>query len=283
MPDPHADPSLRDLELAAAQASDDAAEWLGSLTALGRAVRAARTAGHTITGIGQELARGRAQARHRRAQNRISPSIRLAERSAEVVAAAAANGLDNVRVFGSCARGNTTLLSDVDLIVGTGPRTSLLDLCRFALATEDLLTLPGRVDVLTDDALRPDSDSGARIAAECQPLAAWAAGWPRLDSLPGWLAARAAGASEEELVVVAECGLHRWGEAYTELRYRPAGRPAGATLVAPDEVDRVAVLLARYAPARAAGLEHDAAITRAVTAPHPGVIATTGVVRRPVT
>jgi len=167
MTDSDTAPALRDLELAAAQASDDAAEWLGSLAALGRAVRAARTAGHTITGIGQELVQGRAHARYRRAQNRIRPSIR--------------------------------------------PR------------------------------------------------------WPRIDSLPWWLAGRTAGASEEDLVEAAEIGPHRWGETYTALRYLPAGRPAGATLVDPGEVDQVAAVLAAYAAARTGGLDHDAAITRVVT------------------
>ena len=178
------DPALRDLTLAAARSSDASAELLAGGVALGHSVWAARTAGHTIGGIGRALVQGRGKARHRRAQNRIRPSVRLAEHSAEVVAAATACGLADVRVFGSCARGTDTRASDVDLIVGTtGPRTSLFDVTRFALAVEDLLTLEeGGVDVLTDDALGPGSDSGARIAAECQPLAAWAAGCPRHDA-----------------------------------------------------------------------------------------------------
>jgi len=266
MPDPHADPTLRALEHAAARTSDAAAEWLGSLAALGRAVRAARTAGHTITGIGQELVQGRAQARHHRAQNRIRPSVRLAEHSAEVIAAAAANGLSAVRVFGSCARGEDTLNSDVDLIVTIREHTSLLDFVRFTDAVEDLLALtPGRVDLLDDDALRPGSDSGDRIAAEMQPLATWAAGWLRLGSLPGWVAACAAGASDEELIEVAESGLHPWGETAAALRSRPEGWPAGTTLVDPEEFVRVAVVLDRYAAGIAGGLPHDAALTRAVT------------------
>lgn len=93
-----------------------------------------------------------------------------------MINAAAANGLTDVRVFGSCVRGTDTRCSDVDLIVGTGPHTSLLDLTKFVIDVAGLLGLPeDQVDVLTDDALRSDSDLGARIAAEAQPLAAWAA------------------------------------------------------------------------------------------------------------
>ncbi len=266
MTDPDTVPSLRDLAHAAAHASDATAEWLASLTALGRSLHAAHAAGSSVGGIGRELVRGLRSARHHRAQNRIRPSIRLAEHSAEVIAVAAANGFGEVRVFGSCVYGTDTLSSDVDLIVGTGPHTSLLDFVRFTDAVEDLLNLePGRVDVLDDDALRPGSDSGAPIAAECQPLDGWAARWPLLDSLPGWRHARAAGASEEELVEAAECGLHPWGETATALRNLPAGRPAGATLVDPGELVRVATVLAAYAAGIADGLPHDAALTRAVT------------------
>jgi len=261
------DPSLRE---DAAHASDTAAALLASLAALGHSVRAAHAAGLSIGGIGRELRRGRARARHRRAQNRIRPSARLAAHSAEVIAAAASCGLTDVRVFGSCVRGEANLDSDVDLIVDISERTSLIDITRFAIAVETSLGLDeGRVDVVTGDALRPDSDGSARITAECQPLAAWAAGWPRLDSLPGWLAAHAAGASEDELIEAAESGLHPWGETATQLRIRPEGRPAGATLVDIGEVACVSEILTAYAAARTIGCGHDAAITRAVTAPQP--------------
>jgi len=263
-------PSLRELTLAAARTSDAAAALLCSLTGMGRAARAARLDGHTIGGVTRELRRGRTDARYRRARALIRPSVRLAAHSAEVIAAAAASGLADVRVFGSCVRGEASIASDVDLLVTISERTSLLDLTRFAIAVEDLLTLDeGRADVVTGDVLRTGSDSSARIAAECQPLAAWAARWPALDSVPGWLAACAAGASEEELMEAAECGLHPWGETATQLRYRPEGRPVGATLTDLGEVDQVAAVLTAYAAARAAGLGHDAAITRAVTSHRP--------------
>jgi len=269
MTEPDTDPSLRDLELAAARTSDAAAALLSSLGSLGHSIRAAHAAGHPVTGIGgitRALGLGRAHARHRRTQNQIRPSTRLAAHAAEVMAAAAACGLHHVRVFDSCVRGEANLGSDVELLVTISDQTRLIDLTRFAIAVETLLTLDeGRVDVLTDDVLRPDSSSGARIVAECQPLAAWAACWVRLDSLPGWVATRDAGASDEELAGAAECGLHQWGETYAALRHRPEGRPAGATLVDPGEVVWVAAVLDRYAAARTGGLGHDEALPRAVT------------------
>lgn len=127
MTDPDSDPTRRALAHAAARTSDAGAAWLVSLASLARAARAARTAGHPIGGIGRELIKGRGKAHHHRAQNRIRPAVRLAAHSEEVIAAAATNGFTAVRVFGSCARGEDTLNSDVDLIVTISEHTSLLD------------------------------------------------------------------------------------------------------------------------------------------------------------
>lgn len=169
------DPTLRALAKTATRTSDAGAAWLASLTGMGHSIRAARTAGHPPDAADRELIKGRGKARHHRAQNRILPSIRLAEHSEEVIAAAAANGLTDVRVFGSCVHGTDTLTSDIDLIVTISEHTSLLDYVRFTDAVEDLLSLArGRVDLLDDDALRPGSASGDHIAAEMQPLVTWA-------------------------------------------------------------------------------------------------------------
>ncbi len=46
----------------------------------------------------------------------------------QILAAAAANGADSVRVFGSVARGDNTAESDVDFLVHLQPGRSLLDL-----------------------------------------------------------------------------------------------------------------------------------------------------------
>lgn len=75
----------------------------------------------------------------------------LKEKREEILKIAAKHGARNVRVFGSVARGEATLASDIDFLVQVGPKTSpwfpvgLID---------DLEILLGRkVDVLTEDAL----------------------------------------------------------------------------------------------------------------------------------
>jgi len=176
MTKPDTDPALRALAKAAARTSDAGADLRASVAGLWLSTRAARTAGSSVVGIARELRQGRGKARHHRAQNRIKPSVRLAEHSAEVEAAATASGLSAVRVFGSCVHGTDTLTSDVDLIVTISEHTSLLDFVRFTDAVEEVLSLArGRVDLLDDYALRPGSASGDHIAAEMQPLGPWAA------------------------------------------------------------------------------------------------------------
>ena len=66
------------------------------------------------------------------------PSEILDEKRGEILESAAANGLSNVRVFGSVARLEDTLTSDIDLLVTPGPTTSLLDLSGFLLEVEDI-------------------------------------------------------------------------------------------------------------------------------------------------
>lgn len=266
MTDPDSGATRRDLAHAAERTSDAGAALLGSLTETVRSVRAAHTAGVSLGGIAREIMQGRVSARYHRAQNRIPLSVRLAEHSEEVLAAAAASGLTDVLLFGSCVRGTDTPASDVDLLVAGGARTSLLTISRFAIDVADALGLPeDRVDVVTAGGLVPGSRLERQIVAEAQPLAAWAAGWTRLDSVPAWAAARAVDATEEELVEAAECGLHPWGETATTLRQLPAGRPAGAALIDPEEFVRVAAVLGAYATGITDGLDHDAALTRAVT------------------
>jgi len=270
MTDPDSGATRRDLAHAAERTSDAGAALLGSLTETVRSVRAAHAAKHPLRVIGRELRQGRVQARERRALALLRPSALLRQHSAEVLTAAAASGLTDVLLFGSCVRGTDTPASDVDLLVAGGARTSLLTISRFAIDVADALGLPeDRVDVVTAGGLVPGSRLERQIVAEAQPLAAWAAGWPRLDSVPAWAAARAVDATEEELVEAAESGLHPWGETATTLRIRPEGRPAGATLVDLGEVERVGLLLVRYVAGIADGLDHDAALTRAVTAPRP--------------
>jgi len=57
------------------------------------------------------------------------PSMaQLARRRADILAAAARRGATNVRVFGSVARGEVDVASDVDFLVDFEPGRSLLDL-----------------------------------------------------------------------------------------------------------------------------------------------------------
>jgi len=185
MTEPEPEPSLRDLAQGAARTSDAAAELLGSLTETVRSVRAAHAAKHPLRVIGRELRQGRVQARERRALALLRPSALLRQHSAEVLTAAAAGGLTDVLLFGSCVRGTDTPASDVDLLVAGGARTSLLTISRFAIDVADLLSLPeDRVDVVTAGGLVPGSRLERQITAECQPLAGWAAGPLRLESLP---------------------------------------------------------------------------------------------------
>lgn len=90
----------------------------------------------------------------------------LRARREEIVRCAASHGAHNVRVFGSIARGDTGLRSDIDLLVEMEPGRSLLDLVGLWQDLENLLD--GRVDVLSDRGLSPHLRD--RINAEALPL-----------------------------------------------------------------------------------------------------------------
>ncbi|MFL6260254.1 MAG: nucleotidyltransferase family protein [Thermoanaerobaculia bacterium] len=69
----------------------------------------------------------------------------------EILEIAKRHGADQVRVFGSIARGEARADSDIDLLVSTGPKTSAWFPAGLVLDLEALL---GRkVDVLTENAL----------------------------------------------------------------------------------------------------------------------------------
>jgi predicted nucleotidyltransferase len=69
----------------------------------------------------------------------------------QILAAAAANGADRVRVFGSVARGDDSADSDVDFLVAMHPGRGLLDLLRLEMQLEAILGR--RVDVVTENSL----------------------------------------------------------------------------------------------------------------------------------
>jgi excisionase family DNA binding protein len=91
---------------------------------------------------------------------------RLVLHREEIVRFAADNRADNVRVFGSVARGDAGADSDVDLLVDARPDASLLDLGRIAARVRELLGRP--VDVVASSDLK--SMVRDTILAEAVPL-----------------------------------------------------------------------------------------------------------------
>lgn len=77
----------------------------------------------------------------------------LKSRREEILKLAAQHGAYNVHIFGSVARGEARLDSDIDLLVNLEAGRSLLDLARLLRQLEALLNCP--VDVVTEAGLRP--------------------------------------------------------------------------------------------------------------------------------
>jgi hypothetical protein len=74
----------------------------------------------------------------------------------EILEIAEENGLRNVRVFGSIARREDTVKSDIDLLVTPGPRASLLDISAFLEGVREVTGFD--VDVVSDRAVSKDSE-----------------------------------------------------------------------------------------------------------------------------
>jgi hypothetical protein len=77
----------------------------------------------------------------------------LTSRRTDILRIAARYGIENVRVFGSFARGKNRPDSDLDLLVDLEPGRSLLDIIAAKQDLEDLLKR--RVDVVTERSLSP--------------------------------------------------------------------------------------------------------------------------------
>ena len=91
---------------------------------------------------------------------------RLREHRDELLAAFSDAGLEDVRVFGSVARGDDGPASDVDILVHLGPQADLVSLGSAANAAERIL---GRtVDVVPDSGLK--DAARAAILGEAVPL-----------------------------------------------------------------------------------------------------------------
>jgi predicted nucleotidyltransferase len=84
----------------------------------------------------------------------------------EILTLVAQYGAKNIRVFGSVARGESGLASDVDFLVDMEEGRNFLDLVGF---WQDLQELLGRrVDVITDGGISPYLRE--RIYAEAKPF-----------------------------------------------------------------------------------------------------------------
>ena len=93
------------------------------------------------------------------------PDSLLARRD-DVLAAATRHRASNVRVFGSVARGDDDVSSDIDLLVDFSASASLLDLVALKRELEQMLGRPA--DVVTVDGVSPLLRE--RILAEARPL-----------------------------------------------------------------------------------------------------------------
>ena len=82
-----------------------------------------------------------------------------------ILAAASARRLENVRVFGSVARGEASADSDVDLLVHPLPDASILDLAAFCAELDEVLGM--RTDVVSDRGTGPTME---HIRSEAVPL-----------------------------------------------------------------------------------------------------------------
>lgn len=91
------------------------------------------------------------------------PHDALAARRADLVSLAGRYGFDNVRVFGSAARGTDSPGSDLDILVTRSPGTGLLTVAAFAADASELLGV--EVDVVTDGGLRADHEIVATAVA----------------------------------------------------------------------------------------------------------------------
>ncbi len=93
--------------------------------------------------------------RQPRRMGRLSGPVgrRVRRRRNDMVAAAAAHGVRNLRVFGSVARGQDRPDSDVDLLVDLPPGLSLFGLARVQAELEAILGT--RVDLVPAQDLKP--------------------------------------------------------------------------------------------------------------------------------
>ena len=72
----------------------------------------------------------------------------------QILALAAKHGAENIRVFGSVARGDQGEQSDLDLLYSFTPPNGLWETCGMQVELEELLEVP--VDFISEHYLRPE-------------------------------------------------------------------------------------------------------------------------------
>ncbi len=83
----------------------------------------------------------------------------------QILEAAERGMVENIRIFGSVARGDADDMSDLDLLVHPLPGASLIEMAAFVSELEELFNT--RVDVVSD---RGDAPLLARVLQEAIPL-----------------------------------------------------------------------------------------------------------------
>jgi excisionase family DNA binding protein len=103
---------------------------------------------------------------HHRTATQLPMTLnRLREKRAQILSLAAARGARDICVFGSVARGEARLGSDIDFLVKMEPDRNVLDLCELMVDLEE--ELDRRVDVIE---ILDESPIAARIRQEAVPL-----------------------------------------------------------------------------------------------------------------
>ena len=79
----------------------------------------------------------------------------IRDKGKEILRISRQHGARSVRIFGSTARGEASVTSDLDILVDMEARSTLLDIVAIKQDLEDMLGC--RVDVVTESALSPYS------------------------------------------------------------------------------------------------------------------------------
>ena len=77
----------------------------------------------------------------------------IRDKGKEILRVSRQHGARSVRIFGSTARGEASVTSDLDILVDMETRSTLLDIVAIKQDLEDMLGC--RVDVVTESALSP--------------------------------------------------------------------------------------------------------------------------------